>query len=156
MNTNDKDSQEPKRKVGRPSEYNFELCKEILELVAKGMNIITALESDERFPSWPCFREWKFNNDELDTLYLRAIRDKAQATDQQIDQIMQEVKSGIIDDRVAKVLIDTLKWKAAKYYPKMFGEHVDLTSDQKPLSVNISDAELNDRVRKATELLGLK
>jgi hypothetical protein len=37
---------------------------------------------------------------------------------------MQGLKEGTYDPSTANVLIQTLKWKAAKYYPKMFGDKV--------------------------------
>jgi hypothetical protein len=34
------------------------------------------------------------------------------------------LKNGLYDASTANVLIQTLKWKASKYYPKMFGDKV--------------------------------
>ena len=42
---------------------------------------------------------------------------------------MSDLKKGRYDGSVARVLIDTLKWKASKYYPKMFGDKLDVTTD---------------------------
>ena len=65
--------------MARPSEYNFDLCIEICELVAKGDNIIKVLDSDNLYPSWSTFRRWKRENDELRTLYINSVQDKAEA-----------------------------------------------------------------------------
>src|SRR4030042_2412771 len=108
--------------MGRPHEYNFQTCEEVCELVAAGMNVIAALESNEKYPSWPTFRRWKNDHEDLNTLYIKAIQDKAEAVALEIDNICQDLKNKIYDPATANVLIQTLKWKAAKFYPKMFGD----------------------------------
>lgn len=108
--------------MARPNEYNFQICEEVCELVAAGMNVIAALESNEKYPSWPTFRRWKNDHEELNTLYIKAIQDKAEAVALEIDNICQDLKNKIYDPATANVLIQTLKWKAAKFYPKMYGD----------------------------------
>lgn len=108
--------------MARPSEYNFQLCEEICEGVAAGGNVINVLERNEDYPSWSTFRRWKNENEELQTLYVKAIQDKSEAVALEIDNICQDLKNKIYDPATANVLIQTLKWKAAKFYPKMYGD----------------------------------
>lgn len=110
--------------MANTTDYDLELCKEICELVAAGGNISAVLASNKDFPAWSTFRRWKLEHPELQTLYTRAIQDKAEMVDSEIDATMQDCKEGKIDVPTARLLIDTLKWKAAKYYPKMFGEKI--------------------------------
>lgn len=116
--------------AGRPSEYNYELCESICEEVANGKNVIAALKENDAFPSWSTFRRWKNDNEELQTLYVKAIQDKAEAVIFEIDSITFDLRKGKLEPSVANVLIQTLKWKAAKFYPKMFGDNknIDHTS----------------------------
>lgn len=113
--------------MARPSEYNYELCVEVCEEVANGFNIKTVLASKQEYPDFSTWCKWKREHDELFNLYTRSIQDKAESVDEEIDHIMSEVKSGSLDAPTARVLIDTLKWKAAKYYPKMFGDKIEQT-----------------------------
>ena len=46
----------------------------------------------------------------------------------EIYQTLKDLKNKTIDASQARVLIDTYKWIASKYYPKMFGDKLDLTS----------------------------
>ena len=112
--------------MARPSEYNFKLCEEICDEIANGKNIIKILESKEEYPSWPTFRRWKNEHEELRTLYVNSQQDKGIALENEIDDIMQLVKEGTIDASTANVLIQTLKWKMAKFYPKMFGDKIEV------------------------------
>lgn len=117
--------------AGRPSEYDFELCIEICSEVAEGFNIKTILKSKQNYPTFQTWCNWKRQNKELFDLYTCSIQDKAESVDEEIDLILTEIRSGELDAPAGRVLIDTLKWKASKYYPKMFGDkiHQELTGN---------------------------
>lgn len=114
--------------MARPSEYNFELCQDICFEVANGFNIKTVLASKQEYPDFSTWCRWRRENEELHNLYIKSIQDKAESVDEEIDNIMDGLKYGTYEPSVANVLIQTLKWKAAKYYPKMFGDKTDITS----------------------------
>lgn len=142
--------------AGRPSEYNFEMCKEICEKVANGGHVIKVLDSDDRYPSWSNFRRWKNDHPELQTLYVEAIRDKSEACTLEINSIMEDVKNGTIDPQAGRLLIDTLKWFAAKFYPKMYGErtNIDHTTNGEKINQGIDISKLDtatiEAILKAT------
>ena len=73
--------------AGRPSEYNFILCLDILEEIANGNNIIDVLDSKDEYPSWATFRKWKRDNEELLTLYVNAQQDKTESLINNIQKI---------------------------------------------------------------------
>lgn len=126
--------------MARPSEYNFKLCEEVCKEVANGFNIKTVLSSKQTYPDFSTWCEWKRKNDELANLYTRSIQDKAESVDEEIDLIMSEVRAGELEAPVARVLIDTLKWKASKYYPKMFGDKTILQGDpDKPIIISFEE-----------------
>jgi hypothetical protein len=114
--------------MARPSEYNYYLCLEICNRIADGENIKTILNSEDRFPSFPTWCKWKRENAELLNLYVNSIQDKGESVDSKIDEIWEGCRVGLYDASTANVLIQTLKWKASKYYPKMFGDKTDITS----------------------------
>lgn len=120
--------------MARPSEYDFELCKTICDEVANGENIISVL-AESTYPSWSTFRRWKNENEELRTLYVNSQQDKGIALESEIDDIMRSLKGGEMEASIGNVLIQTLKWKMAKFYPKVFGDKVDVTSGGDKISV---------------------
>lgn len=115
--------------MARLSEYNFELCQEICEQVAEGLNIKTVLKSKENYPSFQTWCNWKRENQELFDLYVKTMQDKAESEIEEIDNVYTLLKNGEIEPSAANVLIQTKKWTAAKFYPKMFGDKVDFTTD---------------------------
>lgn len=113
--------------MARPSEYDFELCKTICDELANGDNIKSIL-AESTYPDWSTFRRWKNENEELRTLYVNSQQDKGIALESEIDDVMKSLKAGEMEASIGNVLIQTLKWKMAKFYPKVFGEKVDVTS----------------------------
>jgi len=110
--------------MARPSKYNFDMCKDICKEIANGANIKTVLASKSEYPDFSTWCRWKRENNELYNLYTKSIQDKADSVDAQLDEIWEGCRLGKYDPSTARVLIDTLKWKAAKYYPKMYGDKV--------------------------------
>jgi hypothetical protein len=108
--------------MARLTEYKYEICLEICEEVAEGKNIMTILEENERFPSWSTFRRWKRDNEELRTLYINSQQDKAEALEKEMDDYRNMLLLKEIDPATYNTLVQTLKWKMAKFYPKVFGD----------------------------------
>ena len=125
--------------MARPSEYNYQLCEEICDKVANGENIISILKKSG-YPSWPTFRRWKNEHEELRTLYINSQRDKAIALENEIDDVMRKKKKKELDPATANVLIQTLKWKMSKFYPKVFGDKLDHTTDGEKLPTNTTSS----------------
>jgi hypothetical protein len=134
--------------MARPSEYNFDLCVEICDEIAKGRNVIETLNSDNRFPDWTTFRRWKNNNEELRTLYVNSQQDKAIALENEIDDLRAMLLSKEIEYPTYNALVNTLKWKMAKMYAKLFGDKVDVTTQgekiNQPQAIQIEIVKANE------------
>lgn len=121
--------------MARLTEYDYDLCIEICELIANGQNIINALESNSKFPAWPTFRRWKRDNEELRTLYINSMQDKAEALENEMDDYRSMLLAKEIDASTYNTLVQTLKWKMAKFYPKMFGDKIDHTTNGNDINI---------------------
>lgn len=135
--------------MARLTEYNFELCEKICEEVATGGNIMTILENNNQYPSWSTFRRWKRENEELRTLYVNSQQDKAEALEKEMDYYRGMLLAKEIDASTYNTLVQTLKWKMAKFYPKVFGDKTDITTNGKeiqsaPPTIVFVDQENND------------
>lgn len=144
--------------MARPSEYNFDLCEEICAEVANGFNIKTVLSSKNEYPTFQTWCNWKREHKELFDLYIKSIQDKAESVEEELESIYDGLKAKEYDPATANVLIQTLKWKASKYYPKMFGDKIDHTTDGEKINTNISilnidplSNETNDSVKEDSE-----
>jgi hypothetical protein len=127
--------------AGRPTEYNFDLCIEICNQVASGANVIDVLESDERFPSFPTWCEWKRNNKELLKRFLAATQDKAEVLERETAELRSLVKQGKLDAAAAGVIMTHNRWLLSRYYPKFYGDNVKLlltAEDDEVNSIQVS------------------
>jgi len=118
------------------SKFDMELVNEICLLVEDGMNIKAALKTDGRFPSFNTWCRWKRENGTVRDLYVNAIQDKSESVIEEMDEISLDLRTGKIDASTANVLIQTLKWKASKFYPKMFGDNKNIDHTTKGESIN--------------------
>ena len=114
--------------MARPSEYDFTLCETICNELADGQNIKRILNSKTEYPDWTTFRRWKNQNEELRTLYINSQQDKAIALEDELDDLRDSLIAKEIDASTYNTLAQTIKWKMAKFYPKVFGEKTDITS----------------------------
>lgn len=133
-------------KGGHPSIYDFEMCKEICKRVAMGEHIKAVLDSSDRYPDYSTWCNWKRDNNELFDLYTKAIQDKAEMVTFEINQTMQDMRDGVVEAPVGRILIDTLKWYASKFYPRMFGDKLDLTTDGD--KINQTNVVVSDELAK--------
>ena len=117
--------------MARLTEYNYVICLDICEEVADGGNIMKILESNDNYPVWSTFRRWKRDNEELRTLYVNSQQDKAEALEAEMDDYRDMLVSKQIDASTYNTLVQTLKWKMGKFYPKMFGDKIQQDIDLK-------------------------
>ena len=111
--------------IGRPSDYSMELVKTICKRLSGGERLPIIL-SEENMPCRATFFNWKRDNKEFLDLYARVQQDKGELFIEEIDDTMEQLRKGRIDPSSANIIIQTLKWKASKFYPKMFGDKVEV------------------------------
>jgi hypothetical protein len=138
--------------MARLTEYNFDLCVEICNELADGQNIKRILNSNDKYPDWTTFRRWKQNNEELRTLYINSQQDKAIALENELDDLRDMLMAKEIDPSTYNTLAQTLKWKMAKFYPKVFGEKLQHSNDpENPINISILNIDpLSDATNDGT------
>ena len=128
--------------MARLTEYNYDLCVEICNELANGKNIKRILDSNDKYPDWTTFRRWKQNNEELRTLYINSQQDKAIALENELDDLRDMLTAKEIDASTYNVLAQTLKWKMAKFYPKVFGDKTDITSGGEKITNALQEVKI--------------
>lgn len=137
--------------MARPSEYNIELCKEICELIADGGSVRSVLKSSDLYPDFTTWCRWKRDNDELRNLYVNAQQDKTESLIDNIQTVRDMALKGEIEPSVANVVMQTDKWLASKFYPKMFGERLQHANDPDNPITNVSILNIDPLSDDATD-----
>lgn len=108
-------------------------CSKFLDLVASGMSARKACMRDD-MPSYVTMWKWLKDDDDFRSKYQVATELRAQGIDDQIDDTIAEMRSGEIDPQTARVIVDTYKWRAAKLYPKLYGDNQKIDVEHKVAS----------------------
>jgi hypothetical protein len=128
--------------AGRPSLYNTELGIEICEAIAECMLSLKTLCTQN--PHWPhsrTIRQWRRTNKEFQHLYAQAKEDQSDlmveeileiADESSLDTIIKTDKDGNEHEvcnsewiNRSRLKVDTRKWVASKFRPKIYGDKVD-------------------------------
>ena len=73
----------------------------------------------------------------MNTLYLRAREDKAESMDDEMRDVMDDMRTGKLDPSIGRVLIEAIKWRMAKHNSRMYGDKLDVTTDGETLNNKI-------------------
>ena len=110
--------------MARPSEYTPEVGEFICLKMAEGKSLTEIRELDNRVPSRVTIIKWKVTYPEFAALYKEA---RAAQAEHYVDEILKETErpsTDKVDAMDKRTKIDTLKWIACKFYPRVYGERV--------------------------------
>lgn len=131
---------------------NTSITKEIIQsIIIDFANGTRLKECREKYGVKPYEFENKLDEYELTTEYARAREIYCSKLSDKIDELIAKLEDGSLKSDVGRVIIETLKWELAKYYPKRYGDKIDHTSDGKRIESNqltVNYAVLSDEVLK--------
>jgi len=100
-----------------------EQVRRVLELIEDGMSERSACA--EVGISRSTFRTTALRVNSGDH-YARALEALAQDQVEKAEQVIEDMRSGVIDAQQARVELDARKWFASKFLPKRYGDKLDL------------------------------
>lgn len=135
-------------KRGRPTIYSNKLADKICVRLAQGESLLSICK-DDGMPHTSTVYQWVLDNDEFSDKYDTARIMQANhmfdelleiADDGTNDYMEREAKDGstyeIVNSEVvqrSKLRVDTRKWYLSKLAPKIYGDKLDVTSNNKAL-----------------------
>lgn len=114
-----------KAKMGRPTDYTQELADEICERIANGESL-RQICFEESKPSMVTIFRWLKDKDDFCNNYIRSREIQGDAIYEDIVRLEKAVEDKKIPFQDARVIIDSMKWRAAKMLPKKYGDKLDL------------------------------
>jgi hypothetical protein len=121
-----------------------EQVRRVLELIEDGMSERSACA--EVGISRSTFRTTALRVNSGDH-YARALEALAQDQVEKAEQVIEDMRSGVIDAQQARVELDARKWFASKFLPKRYGDKAEVEhSGNVGLTVNVvrlTDADNN-------------
>jgi transposase len=122
-------------RVGAPSKFSDDKEAMVISVIANGGTINDAAKAIKVDPS--TIKRWLAHEEREDfrAQYARARESQADAF---ADEIIDVARDDRRDPQQARLLVDALKWAAGKRKPKVYGDKLELSGDEKsPLTVNV-------------------
>lgn len=109
--------------TGRPSKYSEELADRVCMEIAIGKSV-HALCEGKGMPSPATIFAWLTKHPTFLDKYVRARKERTNARFERLDQVIQDLRNGIIDHKVARVEIDVIKWQLGKENANKYGDRM--------------------------------
>lgn len=109
--------------MGRPSDYSEKGADLICELIAGGESLRRICLKDG-FPDRATVLRWLDKHEEFAAKYARARELQGDVMDEDIGEVIDEVRSGAMDPQAGRVVLAGLQWRAAKLAPKKYGDKI--------------------------------
>jgi len=154
-------------KMGRPTKYSKEVADKICNIIAtsnKGLHTISRM--GDEFPSAKVMFDWLAKHDYFRDNYVSCKKLQAEylgeelidiADDSSNDTMIIETSSGEkkVENREwinrSRLRVDTRKWVMSKLLPKKYGDKIDVTSDNKPITQTIQ--VISEKTKKEIDKL---
>lgn len=114
--------------MGRPSTYTPEIAERICAELAEGKSVARACDADDMPEQRTVFR-WLTQHESFRQQYMRAREARADARFERTDQVLLDMRAGVIDASQARVELDAIKWQTGKEAPKRYGDRLELAGD---------------------------
>lgn len=106
--------------MGRPTDFTEDLAREICARMREGRSLRAICRDDEDMPSQRTVYYWLESNEAFLQKYVCAREGQA---DSIFDEAQDIADSATPEDvQVARLRVDTIKWRAGKLAPKKYGD----------------------------------
>lgn len=113
------------KRAGRPSGFTAELGEKICDLLSDGRSVL-AISKMDGMPPESTIRGWarkaETSSQAFVASYARAREMGADHEFDRIEEIEKDLIAKEIDPHVARVLIDSIKWRLSKKLPRVYGD----------------------------------
>ena len=94
---------------------------------------------------------WMRDDGALATKYARARMAQADTLFDRMEEIEESVKGGTMDSHAARVVLDSMRWRASKLAPKVYGDRLDVSVTDNRISITGALAAAQSRLVDVTD-----
>lgn len=136
----------------RPQFTGDAVWQPILEAIASGSSLTSALKENPGSPSYACAKRYLRDDPALGAAYRQAVLDRADRLAEELLELCDAEMPESLDGpgrhawvAQLRVKIDTRKWVAARLHPKAWGERIQVEVEQE-ISITAALEQANARV----------
>lgn len=146
-----------KRGVGRPSVRSEELAERICALLMEGLSL-REICTRKGFPDRNTILRWLGDDHNFAAKYAHARELQAEALFEDMHDIESRVLSKAIAPDVARVVLASKQWRAAKLAPKKYSDrHIHQGDDEAaPIQLETTELSATQRATRLVSLLALQ
>lgn len=91
--------------------------------------------ADEGMPHFATVMRWVAADAGFASRYTRARTTQADTLFDRMEAVEEAVSAGTIDSHAARVILDSMRWRASKLAPKVYGDRLDVSVTETKISI---------------------
>ena len=118
--------------------YALEKVEEIQERVVEEIQTGRSLRQvcgDDGMPDFRTVQRWIVADAGFAVRYARARMAQADVLFDRMEAVEEAVSAGTMDSHAARVVLDSMRWRASKLAPKVYGDRLDVQVSDNRISI---------------------
>jgi len=91
---------------------------------------------DEGMPNFRTVQRWIVSDGSFAVKYARARTAQADTLFDRMEAVEEAVSAGTMDSHAARVVLDSMRWRASKLAPKVYGDRLDVQVSDTRISIS--------------------
>ena len=91
---------------------------------------------DEGMPNFRTVQRWIVSDGSFAVRYARARTAQADTLFDRMEAVEEAVSAGTMDSHAARVVLDSMRWRASKLAPKVYGDRLDVQVSDTRISIS--------------------
>ena len=112
-----------------------EMIDHLLVQIESGKSMREVCRMDG-MPDHGTFKRWMRDDGALATKYARARTAQADVLFDRMEAVEEAVSAGEMDSHAARVVLDSMRWRASKLAPKVYGDRLDVQVSDTRISIS--------------------
>ena len=101
---------------------------------------------DEGMPNFRTVQRWIVSDGSFAVRYARARTAQADTLFDRMEAVEEAVSAGTMDSHAARVVLDSMRWRASKLAPKIYGDRLDVQVSDSRISISGALAAAQSRL----------
>jgi hypothetical protein len=101
---------------------------------------------DEGMPDFRTVQRWIVSDAQFAVRYARARMAQADTLFDRMEAVEEAVTAGTMDSHAARVVLDSMRWRASKLAPKVYGDRLDVSVSDNRISITGALAAAQSRL----------
>ena len=112
-----------------------EIQEKVVEAIQTGRSLRQVCQ-DEGMPDFRTVQRWIVSDGQFAVRYARARTAQADTLFDRMEAVEEAVSAGTMDSHAARVVLDSMRWRASKLAPKVYGDRLDVQVSDTRISIS--------------------